>query len=235
MSIKTCKDCGTEVSSDAKACPKCGRDQRNFFLKHKILTFFLVVILVAVITTYNGGTNNSIETSNKVEVIVTDFSSMSKTDIEAWCDTNKVSYTIKEEYSDTVSKGAFLSQSANANSTIYQGDKITIVYSLGKEPSAEYKNALKKAESYSEIMNMSKQAIYDQLTSEYGEQFPADAAQYAIDNIEADWKANALAKAKSYSENLHMSKSAIYDQLISKYGEKFTKEEAQYAIDHLYD
>lgn len=33
----------------------------------------------------------------------------------------------------------------------------------------EYRNALKKAKSYSDLMNMSKQAIYDQLTSEYGE------------------------------------------------------------------
>ena len=97
----------------------------------------------------------------------------------------------------------------------------------------EYQNALKKAESYSELMHMSKQGIYDQLTSEYGEKFPEDAAQYAIDNMKADWKANALAKAKSYQETMNMSKSAIYDQLISEYGEKFTKEEAQYAIDNL--
>lgn len=62
----------------------------------------------------------------------------------------------------------------------------------------EYRNALEKAKSYSDMMHMSKQGIYDQLTSEYGEQFPADAAQYAIDNLDADYKANALAQAKSY-------------------------------------
>lgn len=80
---------------------------------------------------------------------------------------------------------------------------------------------------------MSKAAIYDQLVSEYGGQFEADAAQYAIDNIEADWNANALASAKSYQETLHMSKADIYDQLISEYGGQFTEEEAQYAIDNL--
>ncbi len=31
------------------------------------------------------------------------------------------------------------------------------------------------------MMHMSKAGIYDQLTSEYGEGFEADAAQYAID------------------------------------------------------
>ena len=58
----------------------------------------------------------------------------------------------------------------------------------------EYKSALKKAESYSNMMHMSKQGIYDQLTSEYGEKFSPEAAQYAIDNMQADWNANALEK-----------------------------------------
>lgn len=97
----------------------------------------------------------------------------------------------------------------------------------------EYTSALTKAESYAETMYMSKAGIYDQLTSEYGENFPEEAAQYAIDNIEFDWKANALEKAKSYAETMDMSNSAIYDQLISEYGEKFTPDEAQYAIDNL--
>lgn len=82
-------------------------------------------------------------------------------------------------------------------------------------------------------MHMSKAGIYDQLTSEYGENFPSEAAQYAVDNIVFDWKEAALKKAEIYAETMSMSDSAIYDQLISEYGEKFTKEEAQYAIDNL--
>ena len=97
----------------------------------------------------------------------------------------------------------------------------------------EYKNALKKGKQYSSIMHMSKQGIYDQLTSEYGEGFPEDAAQYAIDNLDEDWEANALAKAKDYSDTMHMSKRGIYDQLTSEYGEKFTEDEAEYAVDNV--
>lgn len=97
----------------------------------------------------------------------------------------------------------------------------------------EHKAALKKAELYAETMYMSKAGIYDQLTSEYGENFPPEAAQYAIDNIQFDWKKGALKKARTYAETMSMSDSAIYDQLISDYGEKFTPEEAQYAIDNL--
>lgn len=47
----------------------------------------------------------------------------------------------------------------------------------------EYKNALEKAESYSKHLHMSKQEIYEQLISEYGNSFPPDAAQYAVDTL----------------------------------------------------
>ena len=97
----------------------------------------------------------------------------------------------------------------------------------------EYKSALRKAKLYADTMNMSKAGLYDQLTSEYGEKFTVEAAQYAIDNITVDWKENALKKAKLYQETMSMSPAAIYDQLTSEYGEKFTAEEAQYAIDNL--
>ena len=100
---------------------------------------------------------------------------------------------------------------------------------------AEYKSALNKATSYSSTQHMSKRGVYDQLTSEYGEKFSAEAAQYAIDNVKADWNANALAKAKSYQSQQSMSPAAIRDQLVSDYGEKFTAAEADYAIAHLND
>lgn len=98
---------------------------------------------------------------------------------------------------------------------------------------AEYRSALNKATSYSSTMHMSKQGVYDQLVSEYGEKFSATAAQYAIDNIKADWNANALAKAKNYQDTMNMSPAAIHDQLTSAYGEKFTQSEADYAIQYL--
>ena len=82
-------------------------------------------------------------------------------------------------------------------------------------------------------MHMSKAGIYDQLTSENGEQFTAEEAQYAVDNIQADWNANALETAKNYQESMDMSPEAIRDQLTSESGEKFTAEEADYAIANL--
>lgn len=100
---------------------------------------------------------------------------------------------------------------------------------------AEYRSALTKAESYSGIMSMAKAGVYDQLTSEYGEGFSAEAAQYAIDNVSADRNANALEKARTYEDDMAMSPNAIHDQLTSDYGEQFTQSQADYAIEHLND
>ena len=118
-----------------------------------------------------------------------------------------------------------------------QGQEITqnsnIEEKVEENVPTEYKTALKKAKIYSDTMNMSKAGLYEQLVSEYGEKYTAEASQYAIDNLEADWKENALKKAKTYSSTMNMSKAGVYDQLISEYGEKFTSEEAQYAIDNV--
>ena len=97
----------------------------------------------------------------------------------------------------------------------------------------EYISALIKGQEYADSMYMSKKAVYNQLTSDYGEKFSSDAANYAIANIKANWNKNALHKAKEYQEEQNMSPDAIYDQLTSDYGEQFTPDEANYAIQHL--
>ena len=104
-----------------------------------------------------------------------------------------------------------------------------------EEPSvpAEYKSALAQATTYANEMNLSKRGVYDQLVSEYGGKFTAPAAQYAIDNVKADWNANALAQAKTYQNDMNLSPAAVRDQLVSEYGGKFTAAEADYAIANL--
>lgn len=100
---------------------------------------------------------------------------------------------------------------------------------------AEYKSALAQAKTYSSSLHLSKQGVYDQLVSEYGGKFTAPAAQYAIDNVKADWNANALAQGKTYQNDLHLSPAGVRDQLVSENGGKFTASEADYAIAHLND
>lgn len=234
-----CKSCGKEIASNAKICPGCGAKNKKPF--YKAVWFWVIVAIIVIGAAASGNSTDSDKDNNKYEknkankVTVVDLSSMTEAERDTWCNDNKINCTTKTEYSDTVAKDGFISQSVAADKVIYEGDKITVSISLGKEPTTGQKNALKKAESYSNTMHMSKNGIYKQLTSEYGEGFTKEEAQYAVDNMKADWKANALAKAKSYQDSMNMSKNAIYKQLTSEYGEGFTAEEAQYAIDHLDD
>ncbi len=137
-----------------------------------------------------------------------------------------------EKFTPEEAKYAIDKLNSMATTTKQEQDNETSKEST-QEVSREFKNALASAETYSNMMNMSKQAIYEQLVSEFGENFPADAAQYAVDNVNADWNKNALESAKTYSSMMSMSNQAIYDQLVSQYGDQFTPEEAQYAIDNL--
>lgn len=55
--------------------------------------------------------------------------------------------------------------------------------------------ALKQAESYIKYSSFSKKGLYNQLTYE-GEGYSDEEAQYAVENVEADWKAEALEAGK---------------------------------------
>lgn len=211
-------------------------EKKAIYKKWWFWIIIIVIILMAIGATSNDTSNtltstNVIKQENRPEVTVIDFKEMSQDLVKDWFKNNNIDGKINEEYSDTVSKGSIISQSIEPHAVIHEGDKITVTYSLGKKPTVGERNALEKANTYSSIMNMSKQGIYKQLTSSV-EGFTKEEAQYAIDNINADWNKNALEKAKSYQNTMSMSKNAIYRQLISNV-EGFTKSEAQYAIDNL--
>ena len=105
--------------------------------------------------------------------------------------------------------------------------------SSSNDSNSEYSAALGKAKSYNSLFHMSKKRMYRQLTSDF-DKFSNDAAQYAIDHLEADYKYNALFNAKNYRKLFNMSKSRLINQLTS-FIDGFTEEEANYAINHLDD
>ena len=105
--------------------------------------------------------------------------------------------------------------------------------SSSNDSNSEYSAALGKAKSYNSLFHMSKKRMYRQLTSDF-DKFSNDAAQYAVDHLEADYKYNALFNAKNYRKLFNMSKSRLINQLTSSI-DGFTEEEADYAINHLDD
>ena len=45
--LVNCKSCGKEIGKGVKKCVHCGADQRNFFVRHKVLTVILALFVIA--------------------------------------------------------------------------------------------------------------------------------------------------------------------------------------------
>lgn len=202
-----CKTCGSEIASSAKTCPSCGaKNKKAFYTKWWFWAIAIFVIIGAV-----GGQGTSDKSNTNIKSSDNQVA------------TNTVDSVTKDEN--------------NKDESIIKNDdkkveEETNVKEEAKVPK-EYENALKKAQIYSDTMYMSEKSLYKQLTSEYGEGFTEEAAQYAIDNVDADYNYNAYMKALTYQDSMSMSKNNIYEQLISEYGEQFTEEEATYAVNKL--
>ena len=95
-------------------------------------------------------------------------------------------------------------------------------------------NAYRSAQSYLSLTSFSRAGLVGQLTSEYGDGFPADDAEFAVARLEAeggvDWNAEATEAAKSYLELTSFSRQGLIDQLTSQYGDEFTPEQAEYGV-----
>lgn len=211
------------------------RKEMNAVLKYALIALSWIIYLAFVFANRSGSTGSGYDRHDHDDTGTrsTTYSTTAKPDgdsVPAAVSDKSTDETVSTTATPTETKAPITTAATTAATTTRQ----TVATTQAEiAVSTEYKNALKKAETYSRVMYMSKQGIYDQLTSAYGEGFPADAAQYALDHLNADYKANALHKAQTYSDTMHMSKQGLYDQLVSEYGEQFTAEEAQYAVDHL--
>lgn len=63
--LVNCKACGKEIAKGVKKCPHCGKDQRNFFMHHKIITGIGIIIILAVIGAALGGGKGNSGTASK--------------------------------------------------------------------------------------------------------------------------------------------------------------------------
>jgi len=70
--MKKCKSCQKEIDAKAKKCPHCQTDQRNWFLRHPILTGLLILLVIGLIGSMVGaGTQNTTtQSDNQTEKTV---------------------------------------------------------------------------------------------------------------------------------------------------------------------
>ena len=100
--------------------------------------------------------------------------------------------------------------------------------------SVSQQNAYRSAVQYLDYSAFSRAGLIGQLTSEYGEGYPPEDAEFAVARLEAeggvDWNAEAAESAASYLEYSAFSRQGLLDQLTSQYGEQFTPEQAEYGV-----
>ena len=119
MALKICRECGAEVSSKGIS-PKCGKDQRNFFIKHKVVTFILILAVLGAIVGASGSENKSNSTVSSTTSGVTTEQKQDRLNLEKF---NKIETGMS--YQDVVNiigeEGTVLSESeiGNIKSTIY--------------------------------------------------------------------------------------------------------------------
>lgn len=155
---KLCKYCKTEIPSGAKICPNCQKKQGG------IVKWVVIALIVIVIGASASMSNNSDEDKQTASTSENTKTSSESSSVD---DKSKTSNTDKEK------------QHSNDATPEPKSDDVKKEKSIP----AEYKSALNSAETYANMMNMSKAAIYDQLISDYGNKFTKKQAQYAVDHL----------------------------------------------------
>lgn len=104
--------------------------------------------------------------------------------------------------------------------------------------SAEQKNCYKAAQQYISFMPFSKQGLIDQLSSDAGNKYPVDVAEFAVSKLEergeVDWDEQCEKAAQDYLDSMAFSKDQLVEQLSSDAGSKFTQEQAERAVEKVY-
>ena len=200
-----CKKCGAPLDDDALFCSSCGQKvqestqtiAKNVGQTNKKTPRWIGIVLCAVLAIVVLGSlgESTSKTSGYNSASVKSSYSSSKSNYSTYSGSvTTPSADVSTEYQNALTKGLSYARNLHMSKKgVY--DQLTSSYGEGfSADAAQYAidnmtgvdwnaNALAKAQEYYTGMSMSKSAVYDQLTSEYGEQFTTSEAQYAIDHL----------------------------------------------------
>ncbi|KXJ38786.1 MULTISPECIES: zinc ribbon domain-containing protein [Bacillus] len=80
--MQHCKTCGQEIAKGVKKCPNCGKDQRNFFMRHKIITFILAIVVIIIIANIGNSGDSQASTATTSSDSKKSTKTVQKADIE---------------------------------------------------------------------------------------------------------------------------------------------------------
>lgn len=200
-----CPKCGKRIEDDSLFCMYCGnnitatasevRSKPKSYTRGDIAliaaTIFFVLLGV-ILGTSMLSENSESQKNGSANIQVQENHQSSA--LHTAAENSRPNNSVSQEYQNALTKGLSYARNLHMSKKgIY--DQLTSSYGEGfSADAAQYaidnmtdvdwnENALAKAQEYYTGMSMSKSAVYDQLTSEYGEQFTASEAQYAIDHL----------------------------------------------------
>ena len=80
--MKQCQDCKQEVSTADRVCPSCGKEQKSWFNKNKIIIFIGVVLLGIITTALVVRSNGTNVIKTDIDVFKSDYYEIKITSIE---------------------------------------------------------------------------------------------------------------------------------------------------------
>lgn len=149
--------------------------------------FCIVILIYGVIT------------AKDIEVV--DFSTITREEATKWCEKQDANCSFLEEYSDTVEKGKFISQSKEKETTIKSYEEIEIVYSKGiKEDNDENKENNNSSDS-------TKETKQKKSTEEIKNEYKASCQDYGYKDIARQPDEYKGKKAKFRGKVIQVSES----------------------------
>lgn len=201
MALINCKECQKEMSSDVKKCPNCGKDKRNWFMRHKVITFIGIFILLGIIGSATSGDQKTQTANSTIQVQPQIESPKTKEDVKVVSSeiSSKTTNVVKSEQkvpteyksalnkANTYANTMHMSKKGIYNQLISEhGEKFSTEaaqYAIDNIKTDWNAHALSKAKTYQNTMSMSPAAIRNQLTSDHGEKFTQEEADYAIKHL----------------------------------------------------
>nr|WP_289214196.1 hypothetical protein [Halobacillus campisalis] len=65
--LVSCKACEKDIAKGVKKCPDCGKDQRNWFMRHKVMTFIAGIILISILGSALSGAGSEEASTVSIE------------------------------------------------------------------------------------------------------------------------------------------------------------------------
>ena len=187
MAMTNCKECGSEISTKAEACPKCGAKVRRTSVAAWgcLIIVALFAILAAIGAIFGGGSSSSRTSPNTSSATVGAAAEPTAMANQSGSPTSRNLTAAQQnalrsaksylEMSGFSRQGLIDQLSSEYGEKFAVGDATVAVDNLDVDWNTQ---AARSAASYLEMSGFSCQGLIEQLSSPYGEKYTVEQATY---------------------------------------------------------